>query len=129
PMVQGDWTSDRGYEIGRSRQLAGATAVFAANDQMALGAVHGLVERGLRVPEDISVVGFDDAAFAATSRPPLTTVRQDVSRKGHEATALLRDAIERRVAQRPEHRLLPTELVVRASTAPARKNTRRVSGR
>ncbi|MEQ1702233.1 MAG: substrate-binding domain-containing protein, partial [Ilumatobacteraceae bacterium] len=105
------------------------TAVLAYSDRIALGAVQAARDLGMEVPIDLSVVGFDDAAFAATSRPPLTTVRQDVSRKGREATALLRDAIERRVAQRPDHRLLPTELVVRASTAPARKSTRRVTAR
>src|SRR5918993_1459432 len=60
PPVVGDWTSDYGYNFGKTYDFADATAVFAANDQMALGLVHGLSERGLRVPDDISVVGFDD---------------------------------------------------------------------
>ena len=94
------------------------TAILAYSDRIALGAVQAARDAGLVVPDDLSVVGFDDAAFAAKSRPPLTTVRQDVAHKGHQATALLRDAIERRVPQRTDRRLLPTELVVRASTAP-----------
>jgi DNA-binding LacI/PurR family transcriptional regulator len=96
------------------------TAVLTYSDRIALGAVQAARDLGLEVPIDLSVVGFDDAAFAATSRPPLTTVRQDVARKGHEATAMLSAAIERRVPQRTDHRLMPTELVVRASTAPVR---------
>ncbi len=95
------------------------TAVLAYSDRIALGAVQAARDAGLDVPDDLSVVGFDDAAFAVRSHPPLTTVRQDVARKGHEATALLRDAIDGRVAQRTDHRVLPTELVVRRSTAPA----------
>lgn len=94
------------------------TAVLAYSDRIALGAVQAARDAGLSVPADLSIVGFDDAMFAATSHPPLTTVRQDVDRKGHEATALLRAAIERGAPQRTDHRVLPTELVVRASTAP-----------
>jgi len=119
PMVPGDWTSDRGYEIGRSRQLAGATAVFAANDQMALGTVHGLVERGLRVPEDISVIGFDDLPDARHFLPPLTTVRQDFASLGALALRLIIAAIDG--DDTAMHALIAPELVLRASTAaPAR---------
>lgn len=117
PMVQGDWTSDRGYEIGRSRQLAAATAVFAANDQMALGTVHGLVERGLRVPEDISVVGFDDLPDARHFLPPLTTVRQDFASLGALALRLIIAAIDG--DDTAMHALIAPELVLRASTATA----------
>ena len=63
----GDWTSDSGYEFGRSHDFGNATAVFAANDQMALGLIHGLAERGLRVPDDLSVVGIR----RPTGRTPL----------------------------------------------------------
>lgn len=97
------------------------TAVLAYSDRIALGAVQAARDAGLAVPADVSIVGFDDASFAATSHPPLTTVHQDVGRKGHEATALLHAAIDRRTAQRTDHRVLPTELVVRASTAPVRR--------
>lgn len=116
PMVQGDWTSDRGYEIGRSRQLAGATAVFAANDQMALGTVHGLVEQGLRVPEDASVIGFDDLPDARHFLPPLTTVRQDFASLGALALRLIIAAIDG--DDTAMHALIAPELVLRASTAP-----------
>jgi DNA-binding LacI/PurR family transcriptional regulator len=92
------------------------TAVLAYSDRIALGAMRGVQDRGLAVPGDVSVVGFDDAPFAERTKPKLTTVHQDVARKGHEATALLAAAIDSRAAQRTHHRLLPTELVVRSST-------------
>lgn len=93
------------------------TAVLAYSDRIALGVMQAFQDAGLDVPGDVSVVGFDDADFSAHTRPPLTTVHQDVGRKGHEATALLVAAIDARAPQRTDHRLLPTELVVRSSTA------------
>ena len=92
------------------------TAVLAYSDRIALGAMQALQDHGLAVPGDVSIVGFDDASFAERTRPTLTTVRQDVARKGREATALLCAAIDSRAPQRTDHRLLPTELVVRRST-------------
>jgi Transcriptional regulators len=77
-VLAGDWSARSGYEIGL--QLARrpeVTAVFCANDHMALGLLRALGEQGRRVPEDVSVVGFDDIPEAAFFRPPLTTVRQD----------------------------------------------------
>jgi len=117
PMVQGDWTSDRGFEIGRSRQLGAATAVFAANDQMALGVVHGLIERGRRVPEDVSIIGFDDLPDARHFLPPLTTVRQDFTSLGALALRLIIAAIDG--DDTGKHALIAPELIVRASTAAA----------
>jgi LacI family transcriptional regulator len=92
------------------------TAVFAASDQMALGAIEALRRRGLRVPEDMSVVGFDDLPEVRWSAPPLTTVRQPLADMGKLATrTVLRLALgEDPVSPRVE---LATELVVRASTA------------
>ncbi len=115
PMVQGDWTSDRGYEIGRSRQLASATAVFAANDQMALGVVHGLLESGRRVPDDVSVIGFDDLPDARHFLPPLTTVRQDFASLGALALRLIIAAIDG--DDTANHALIAPELILRSSTA------------
>jgi DNA-binding LacI/PurR family transcriptional regulator len=116
-----DSTETSGYEAARFFLDLPAdqrpTAVLAYSDRIARGAADAARDAGLTVPDDLSVVGFDDAAFAATSRPSLTTVRQDVARKGHEATALLTEAIQRRSAQRTDHRVLSTELVVRNSTA------------
>src|SRR5260370_40193833 len=78
PVLAGDWSAASGYEVGG--QLAtqpGLTAIFCGNDTMALGVIRALTERGLRVPDDVSVVGFDDVPEAGVLRPPLTTVRQD----------------------------------------------------
>lgn len=94
------------------------TAALCYSDAIALQVVHEAHDAGVRVPEDLSVVGFDDAPLAARLRPALTTVHQDVAAKGRTAAALLMAALERRDAPpRARHVVLPTELVVRASTA------------
>lgn len=115
----GDWTSDSGYEFARhSPQVPAATAIFVANDQMALGVLHGLKERGLRVPDDVSVVGFDDTADARHFLPPLTTVRQDFHALGVASVGLLVQALE---GIEPETRTVtPVEFVRRESTGPVR---------
>lgn len=115
----GDWTSDCGYAFALdSQELAEATAVFVANDQMALGVLHGLQERGLRVPEDISVVGFDDLPDARHFLPPLTTVRQDFHVLGATIVNLMVRAVESPGELTGE--ITPAELIVRGSTAPPR---------
>ena len=90
PVVYGDWSAESGYRVGL--QLAarpGLTAVFAANDQMALGLMRALHEAGRRVPQDVSVVGYDDVAEAGYFRPPLTTVHQHFEEVGRRCVALL----------------------------------------
>ena len=92
------------------------TAIFAAADMMAIGAIRAAAEAGLRVPEDLSIVGFDDIQLASHFNPPLTTMRQDKLGLGGAAG----DALVARVAgdpDRPALRTLPVELVVRGSTA------------
>ena len=119
PLV-GDWSARAGYELGR-RLLAESdvTAVFVANDQMALGLLRVLHEAGRNVPGDVSVVGFDDVPEAAYFTPPLTTVRQDFMEMGRRSLHLLLAEIDR--GERSTTReIVPSELVVRASTAPAR---------
>jgi DNA-binding LacI/PurR family transcriptional regulator len=99
------------------------TAVLCFSDAIALGVVRAVQDRGLRVPGDISVVGFDDNPVSRRTSPSLTTVRQDVDAKGRAAAAALTVAIERartRPPGRGRHLVLPTELVVRDSTAQAR---------
>lgn len=119
PIVVGDWTSDFGYEFARGiTRLPEYTAIFAANDEMALGVIHGLAENGIRVPQDISVVGFDDLPTSRHFLPPLTTVRQDFHALGLKAMEVLQAAIEGR--QIPQRTKIPAELVVRASSAPPR---------
>lgn len=111
PVVRGDWSADAGYAAGDA--LASASAVFCANDQMALGLLRALAEAGRRVPEDVAVIGFDDVPEAANFRPPLTTVRQDFTALAHRAVDLLVAEIEG--ADVPASTVVPTALVSRAS--------------
>jgi DNA-binding LacI/PurR family transcriptional regulator len=113
--LRGDWTARSGYEVAQSLlQVPKLTAVFVANDQMALGLLRRLHEAGREVPRDLSVVGFDDIPEAAYFTPPLTTVRQDFAELGRRCLHLLLGRIEgegtgTRVVVAPE-------LVVREST-------------
>jgi DNA-binding LacI/PurR family transcriptional regulator len=90
------------------------TAILALSDQLALGVIEAAKERGLSVPEDLSVAGFDDVPEAATSRPPLTTVNQDHTKKGQLAGRLL--VAQLREEEMEDTDLLPALLVVRGST-------------
>jgi DNA-binding LacI/PurR family transcriptional regulator len=109
----------RGIETGRlgaARLLDRAerpTAILALSDLLAIGVIQGARERGISVPHQLSVTGFDDVPEAALADPPLTTIRQPHHKKGSEAVRLL---LEGEAAQSV---VLPTELVVRASTSPA----------
>lgn len=114
--IFGDWSSDSGYEVGKTFPLNEATAFFVSNDQMALGLIHGLHERGLRVPEDVSVVGFDDLPDARHFLPPLTTVRQNFAGLGVRIIELLMQTIEDPTAKF-ERQLIEPELIIRESTA------------
>jgi DNA-binding LacI/PurR family transcriptional regulator len=117
PVLPGGWGVRSGYDAGRRlAELPGVTAVFVANDQMALGVLRALAEAGIRVPDEVSVVGFDDVPEAAYFTPPLTTVRQDFDAVGVQALKLLLEqmadggATERHVVVEPR-------LVVRESAA------------
>lgn len=111
-VVRGDWSAESGYAAGEA--LATASAVFCANDQMALGLLRALAERGRRVPEDVAVIGFDDVPDAANYRPPLTTIRQDFSALAHRAVELLVTEIEGAGAASASA-VVPTHLVERSS--------------
>ncbi len=115
-VVYGDFTETSGY--GAMRQLLEATpdidGVFIASDLMAVGALRALREARRRVPEDVAVVGFDDAPVAAYADPPLTTVRQPVEQLGQEMVRLLLHRISDPRGE-PRAIILPTELVVRSS--------------
>jgi LacI family transcriptional regulator len=89
------------------------SAIFVANDQMAYGARLNLYRRGIRVPEDISLVGFDDESAAAYMIPPLTTVRQPAVELGMVATQIILDRLDSKTVTIPE---LKAELIVREST-------------
>ncbi|WP_082468109.1 LacI family DNA-binding transcriptional regulator [Leifsonia sp. Leaf264] len=120
PVIVGDWSTDAGYRAGLELATDPAvTAVFAANDQMALGVLRALHELGVEVPGDVSVVGFDDMAEASSFWPPLTTVHQHFDEVGRQSVSQLLDEIDGELPAAVNVRV-PTELVVRASTGPAR---------
>ena len=115
--VRGDWSAGSGYAAGRVlANTPAVTAVFAANDEMALGALRALSEAGLRVPQDISLVGFDDIPVAEFLVPPLSTIRQDMPAAGRRAVQILDSMITGSGAPVPP--VPELGLVVRASTAP-----------
>ena len=117
-LLRGDWTPRSGYELGQSLlQIPEMTAIFVANDQMALGLLRRLHEAGREVPRDLSVVGFDDIPEAAYFTPPLTTVRQDFAELGRRCLHVLLGRIEGEPG--PMRVVVAPELVVRASTSVA----------
>ncbi|GAA2944963.1 hypothetical protein GCM10010446_32840 [Streptomyces enissocaesilis] len=116
--MRGDWSAESGCRAGL--ELASqqdCTAVFAANDQMAPGLLRALHERGRKVPEDVSVIGFDDIPEAGSFLPPLTTVHQDFAEVGRRR---VEGVLRQMRHDTTEHgtTLVPTRLVVRDSTAP-----------
>lgn len=117
PIIEGDWTAVGGDSAAASLS-PGVTAVVCANDQTAIGLMAGLEAQGLRVPDDVSVTGFDDIPEAPYLRPALTTVRQDFEAIGRAAV----DALVRRLAGSEPAAVerLRAELVVRASTTAPR---------
>jgi DNA-binding LacI/PurR family transcriptional regulator len=119
PPLFGDWSVRSGHELGgllaQDREV---TAVFASNDEMALGVMRAMFEAGREVPRDVSIVGFDDVPFARYLTPPLTTVRQDFEEIGERGVHLLLDAIRGVEHPRAGAPITPV-LVVRDSTAPA----------
>ena len=137
-----------GVEIGPNRVVAGQasieggaaafqrawaqghrpTAVLAMSDAMAIGAMSAARELGLRIPDDLSVVGFDDIDLAAHVDPPLTTVHQPIRQKGADAVRLLLAEVEQRDQAKPEHLRLETRLIVRGSTGPAPRERQEVPG-
>jgi LacI family transcriptional regulator len=117
PVAIGNFMFEGGYQGAKQLLDSGETftAIFCANDHTALGALRALNERKLRTPEDISLVGFDDEAFACYLNPPLTTVRQDFDALGEQAVKYLIEMI-RDPETRIHQRVLYSQLVVRQST-------------
>jgi len=115
-ILTGTFTQESGYL--RMKQLLGLglpiDGVFAGTDIIALGAIHAIQDAGLRVPEDISVIGFDDLAMAQTSNPPLTTMHQPIAQKAKMATTLLLDVLDG-IVEQPARASLSARLVVRES--------------
>jgi DNA-binding LacI/PurR family transcriptional regulator len=119
-LIQADWSAASGYRAGQMlARMPEATAVFAANDHLALGILRALHERGRRVPEDISLVGFDDVPEAAYFIPPLTTVRPDFGAVAKASLALLLGQLQTGRSTNERHTIAPA-LVSRASVAPPR---------
>lgn len=124
-VLHGDWSAESGYHFGQ-RLLGGRLpdAVFAANDHMGLGLIRALTEAGVAVPEDISVVGFDDVDGAAYFNPPLTTIRQDFESLGKRCMDLLIRAMA--TQNTPDPRPITPRIIVRGST---RMSPGRTTGR
>jgi DNA-binding LacI/PurR family transcriptional regulator len=93
---------------------------------MAAGALRELAERGISVPREISVIGFDDAPLAEMISPALTTMRQPLQEMAHTAVSLLLSRVSNGNGTRPTRRVLPTSLVIRESTAPPRRRRARI---
>ena len=113
-MVEGNFSEESGRQAMRQLLNARPDAVFATSDMMAVGAMRVVREAGLRVPQDVAFVGFDDLPFASVADVQLTTVRQPVAQFGAKAVELLRDLIENGV-EPPRHITMDTELVIRGS--------------
>lgn len=125
PPLIGDWSPRSGYRLGRQLAVDPAvSAIFVANDQMAIGVLRALQETGRRVPEDVSLVGFDDIPEAAFLTPTLTTVRQDFAEVGRRSLRVLVAAIEAAGTggPPPTGSFVAPELVIRASSGPAARH-------
>jgi DNA-binding LacI/PurR family transcriptional regulator len=114
-LQEGDWSAGSGYAIGRRLAVQRtATALFVGNDQMALGILRAFSEAGVRVPDDVSVVGFDDQPESGYFTPPLTTVRQDFEELGRRCMDIMLKEIEAGAAV--SSTVVTPRLVPRAST-------------
>jgi DNA-binding LacI/PurR family transcriptional regulator len=116
-------TFDRAWELGQR-----PTAVLAMSDAMAIGALLAIRDHHLTVPDDVSVVGFDDIDLAPHIDPPLTTIHRPMRRKGEEAVRLLLSGVQRQENGRPQHRRLETRLIIRGSTGRVPRQRREVDG-
>lgn len=115
-LLHGPWSESWGYQAAQQVLSLGASAVFCGNDQIARGLIDGLRERGVAVPADIAVVGFDNwEVIAAATRPALTTIDMNLHELGHQAGLRLLDMVNGSQAPPPQQVHLPCRLVVRAS--------------
>ena len=131
-MTEANKTNDSGWVVEGKLSLEGAieategllanpirpTAIFCANDEMAMGCLHAVKAAGLRVPDDISVVGFDDSRYAQIMDPPLTTIRQPARKIGERVMQRLLAEIENGRSHDAKPEIVPHELVIRSSAAP-----------
>lgn len=120
PVVEADWAPTSGYAVGLElAEDPDVTAVLCGNDEVAMGVMKALADRGRRVPEDVSLIGFDDHPLAQLWSPSLTTVRQDFAALGRQAFALLMASM----GEGPAPRSVTTrpELVLRGTSGPPRR--------
>ncbi|MCS4484709.1 LacI family transcriptional regulator [Gleimia sp. 6138-11-ORH1] len=118
PVYQGDWSAHSGYQAGKQIiQQPHITAVMCANDEIAFGVMRAIYEAGLRVPEDISVIGFDGIELGEFVPVPLTTVHQDFAAAGRAMVELVIKQIENGIITDEYEKLIPTKLIIRESTA------------
>jgi DNA-binding LacI/PurR family transcriptional regulator len=121
PLLTGDWSAASGYRNGQLlARLPDVTAVFTANDHIALGLLRALNEHGRKVPDDVSIIGFDDVPEAAYFTPPLTTVRPDFAAVAAASLELLMAQISSGPADAGARRTIAPSLVERDSVAPPR---------
>lgn len=122
-ILEGSFTSESGNTLAfQAMKLPHPpSALICGDDMMAFGAIQALKELGYRVPEDVSVIGFDDVSLARFSSPPLTTIRQDTYQKGRIAAERLVSFIRGKNDSAPAQIMLDTSLVIRNSTAPVKR--------
>lgn len=115
--VPGDFSEGSGFRAGQelASRSGRPSAIFASNDAMAIGALSALRARGLKVPDDIAVAGFDDIPMSAYVEPPLSSVHVDISALGERATLRLLEALQQANGHPARREILPTTLVVRRS--------------
>ena len=120
PPLFGDWTPDSGYRLVAGAIGRGFTAIFSANDQMALGAIHALTDAGIEVPKEVSIVGFDDIPEAPHFSPPLTTVHQDFDQLGGDLMAAVLAVLDEQRLDLPARvpTLVERQSVARATVTP-----------
>lgn len=118
-VMRGDFTEESGYRLTEKLlETMDFTAILAANDYMAIGALKALRKRGIRVPRDISLVGFDDVPLSAYTEPPLTTVAHPLYELGFKAAKLLYEVTTESLGIEAVNQTLPTTLLVRQSSGP-----------
>ncbi|MBN1265653.1 MAG: LacI family DNA-binding transcriptional regulator [Anaerolineales bacterium] len=121
-ITEGDFSEESGYQAMKRLFPSHPDAVFAASDMMAAGAIRAIRESGLKVPEDIAIVGFDDLPMNIPINPFLTTIRQPIYRFGVSAVDTLMDQINNRISE-PQRVIMKTELVIRESCGALKERT------
>jgi len=120
-IKEGDYTYESGYEAGKQllrKSRDDFTAIFCSDDLMAFGVMQAIRKKGMKVPDDYSIVGFDDMYFSSISSPQLTTVAQPVKEMAFRAFVALKEQISGGLFQEKKHQFLDTQLIVRESSRP-----------